>query len=184
MSRHFETAPGLCENPGAATDGFFLNHTMVRIKDPQRSLDFYTRALGMRLIRKLAFPEMRFTLYFLGFADEQQATQVPVDDPHARTTWTFSQHGMLELTHNWGTEDDSEVDYHNGNDEPQGYGHICVSVPDVYAASAHLVGQCVSFVKGPDDGKMKGLSFIRDPDGYWIEIVQADMMERQAKGSN
>src|SRR5699024_5233313 len=106
MSRHFETAPGLCENPDAATDGFFLNHAMVRIKDPERSLDFYTRALGMRLIRKLAFPEMRFTLYFLCFVDADQVSQVPTNEPHARTTWTFSQHGMLELTHNWGTEDD------------------------------------------------------------------------------
>src|SRR5699024_7953220 len=147
----------------------------------ERSLDFYTRALGMRLIRKLAFPEMRFTLYFLGFVDADQASQVPTDDPHARTTWTFSRHGMLELTHNWGTEDDPEVTYHNGKDEPQGYGHICVSVPDVYAASTYLEAQGVPFVKGPDDGKMKGLSFIRDPDGYWIEIVQADMIERQAR---
>src|SRR5699024_8583483 len=101
MSRHFEDAPGLCDNPAEATHGFFLNHTMVRIKEPERSLDFYTRALGMRLIRKLPFPEMRFTLYFLGFVDAKQAVQVPADDPHARTTWTFSQHGMLELTHNW-----------------------------------------------------------------------------------
>lgn len=183
MNRHFENAPGLCESPDEATRGFLLNHTMVRIKDPERSLDFYTRALGMRLIRKLDFPEMQFTLYFLGFVDEDRAASVPADDPHARTTWTFGREAMLELTHNWGSEDDPDLGYHNGNETPQGYGHIGVTVPDVYAASAHLERLGVPFVKGPDDGKMKGLSFVRDPDGYWIEIVQANMMERQAGGA-
>ncbi len=181
MSRHFETAPGLCEQPDAATRDFVFNQTMLRIKDPQRSLDFYTRVLGMRLIRKLDFPEMKFSLYFLGFIDDRTAETVPADDLE-RTTWVFRQQAMLELTHNWGTEDDPEFRYHNGNDQPQGYGHIGITVPDVYAACERFEALGVEFVKRPDDGKMKGLAFIKDPDGYWIEILQADMMERQSRG--
>lgn len=182
MKRHFEEAPGLCENPDAATRDFLLNQTMMRIKQSQRSLDFYTRVLGMRLIRKLDFPEMQFTLYFLGFVEGERAKTVPVDDHHARSTWTFAQEAMLELTHNWGTEDDPEFAYHNGNDDPRGFGHIGVTVPDVYAACERFEELGVPFVKKPDGGKMKGLAFIQDPDGYWIEILQADMLERKAKG--
>jgi len=86
---------------------------------------------------------------------------------------------MLELTHNWGTEDDADFSYHDGNAEPQGFGHIGITVPDVYAAAERFEKLGVDFIKRPDDGKMKGLAFIKDPDGYWIEILQADMMEKQ-----
>ncbi|RFA30511.1 lactoylglutathione lyase [Alkalilimnicola ehrlichii] len=181
MSRHFENAPGLCEEADPSTQDFVFNQTMLRIKDPQRSLDFYTRVLGMRLIRKLDFPEMEFSLYFLGMVDEKAAADVPSNDPQ-RTTWVFRQQAMLELTHNWGTEKDPDFAYHNGNDQPQGFGHIGFSVPDVYAACARFESLGVEFVKRPDDGKMKGLAFIKDPDGYWIEILQANMMESQGQG--
>lgn len=183
MPQHFEDASGLCSSPARETAEYFFNHTMLRVKDPQQSLDFYTRVLGMRLVRRLDFPELTFTLYFLGFVDENTAQTVPADDDDARTTWTFAhQGGLLELTHNWGSEDDPDVTYHNGNAEPQGYGHICVTVPDVYAACERFEKLDVAFVKKPDDGKLKGLAFIKDPDAYWIEIVQADMIERQHKG--
>ena len=66
--------------------------------------------------------------------------------------------------------------YHNGNSKPQGFGHIGFSVPNVYEASNRFEKLGVKFVKKPDDGKMKGLAFIEDPDGYWIEILQADMI--------
>lgn len=183
MQRHFEEAPGLCTAPDRETSEYFLNHTMLRVKDPQASLDFYTRVLGMRLLRRLDFSELTFTLYFLGFIDEPTAQTVPKDDPDARTSWTFGHKGgLLEFTHNWGSENDPDVDYHNGNDSPQGYGHICVTVPDVYGACERFEMLDVPFVKKPDTGKLKGIAFIQDPDGYWIEIVQADMMERQNKG--
>ena len=174
-TRHFEEAPGLCENPDAATGGFRLNHTMLRVKDPERSLDFYTRVLGMRLLRRLDFEAMSFTLYFLGFVDDAEAGEVPAD-AGARSEWLFRQKAILELTHNWGTEDDPDVAYHDGNAEPQGFGHIAITVPDVYAACERFDGLGVEFVKRPDAGKMKGIAFIRDPDGYWIEVVQADRM--------
>jgi len=178
MSRHFEQAPGLCESPDEATRGFGLNHTMIRIKDPERSLDFYTRVLGMRLLRRLDFDELNFTLYFLAFLDDQAAEDVPTERG-PRTTWTFAQRGVLELTHNWGTENDPAVRYHNGNDEPQGFGHIAITVPDVHAACQRFEELAVPFVKRPDSGNLQGIAFIQDPDGYWVEVVQADMMERQ-----
>ena len=97
-----------------------------------------------------------------------------------RTTWTFQKRAMLELTHNWGSESSNEVSYHNGNSEPRGFGHIGFSVPDVYKAAKRFEELNVKFVKRPDDGKMKGLAFIEDPDGYWIEILQANMIEKNS----
>lgn len=180
MRRHFEEAPGLYDDPVPETEGYVFNQTMMRIKDPEKSLDFYTRVLGMRLVRRLDFEEMKFTLYFLTYLDDRQAATVPADDAH-RTTFIFGREAMLELTHNWGTEDDPDFSYHNGNDEPQGFGHIGVAVPDVYQAAERLEKLGVEFVKRPDDGKMKGLAFIKDPDGYWIEILQPNMFEKQRK---
>lgn len=178
MSRHFEQADGLCEQPDAATHKYLFNQTMLRIKEPTRSLDFYTRVLGMRLVRKLDFPEMKFSLYFLAYLNDEEASQVPEDDVK-RLTYTFGREAMLELTHNWGTEDDADFAYHDGNAQPQGFGHIGITVPDVYAAAQRFEELGVTFVKRPDDGNMKGLAFIKDPDGYWIEILQANMLEKQ-----
>ena len=169
MSFSTESHPGVCEQPGDASLGFTLNHTMLRVKDPQRSLDFYTRLMGMRVLRKLDFAEMKFSLYFL--AHVPAANDIP-EDAGERTAWTFSQRGILELTHNWGTEADPAFSYHDGNAQPQGFGHICFSVPDLDAAVAWFDQHQVPYVKRPNQGKMKDVAFIKDPDGYWIEIVE------------
>ena len=182
MAQHFEQAPGLCDTPDDETRDYLFNQTMLRIKDPARSLDFYSRVLGMRLVRKLDFPAMQFSLYFLAYLSDEEAANVPADDAK-RLTYTFGREAMLELTHNWGTEEQTDFAYHNGNDQPQGFGHIGVAVPDVYAACERFEKLGVEFVKKPDDGKMKGLAFIKDPDGYWIEILQPDMLEKQRKDS-
>jgi lactoylglutathione lyase len=157
------------------TERYVFNQTMMRITDPAQSLHFYCNVLGMTLIRQLDFPEMRFSLFFLGYvrSDDESLPQ----DSTARTAYAFRQRAILELTHNWGTESDSNfAGYHNGNEDPRGFGHIGISVPDVHAACARLEAQGVSFVKRPEDGKMKGLAFVRDPDGYWIEILNADSL--------
>ncbi len=179
MSRHYERQSGLCENVDQDTQSFVFNQTMLRIKDPEVSLDFYNRVIGMKLYIKLDFPEMKFTLYFLGMPNDVDDNNVPEDD-NARTTWTFKQRAMLELTHNWGTEKDENFHYHNGNKDPQGFGHIGFSVPDVYKAAERFEKLGINFIKKPDDGKMKGLAFISDPDGYWIEILQANMIEKSS----
>ena len=169
MSFTTENHPGVCAQPSAASQGFVLNHSMLRVKDPAVSLDFYTRVFGMRVLRKLDFPEMKFSLYFLHRAS---ADQSPPEDLGERTAWTFAQRGILELTHNWGTEADPAFKYHDGNAQPQGFGHICFSVPDLDAAVAWFDENQITYVKRPEQGKMKDVAFIKDPDGYWIEIVE------------
>jgi len=159
-------AAACCHAPTDHTKPFFLQQTMLRIKEPRRSLEFYSKVLGMILLKKLDFADMSFSLYFMGYADPND---VPVD-PVQRQIWALSQPATVELTHNWGTENDAAQAYHNGNSEPRGFGHIGIAVPDVYAACARFEQLGVDFVKRPDDGKMKGLAFIKDPDGYWIEI--------------
>ena len=170
MSFTTESHPGVQQDIPAQSRGFTLNHTMLRVKDPERSLAFYTGVFGMRVLRRLDFEEMGFSLYFLArLADGEQ----PPEDAGERTVWTFSQRGILELTHNWGSEDDPEVSYHDGNSEPQGFGHICFSVPDLDATIRWLDDNQVSYVKRPEQGRMRDVAFIRDPDGYWIEIIEA-----------
>jgi len=164
-----EISPGVSETVSRATRGFVFNHSMLRVKDPQIALDFYTRVMGMRLLRKLDFPEMKFSLYFLHRATDDDTVPHDAGD---RTAYTFSQRGILELTHNWGTESDADFKYHDGNEKPQGFGHICFSVPDLDAAVAWFDENKVAYVKRPDQGKMKDVAFIKDPDGYWIEIVE------------
>lgn len=169
MSFTTEKQPGVTEHVSEATRGFVFNHSMLRVKDPTVALDFYSRVMGMRLLRKLDFPEMKFSLYFLHLPQEGET---PPEDAGERTAWTFGQRGVLELTHNWGTEIDPDFKYHDGNAQPQGFGHICFSVPDLDAAIKWLDENRVVYVKRPDQGKMKDVAFIKDPDGYWIEIVE------------
>ena len=171
-----EDLPGVCAQPSRASEGFTLNHCMLRVKDPAVSLDFYTRLFGMRLLRKLDFPEMKFSLYFLHRPHEGDAP--PPEDIGERTAWTFSQRGILELTHNWGTEAQADFKYHDGNAQPQGFGHICFSVPDLDAAIRWFDEHQVSYVKRPEQGKMRDVAFIRDPDGYWIEIIEPGRLKQ------
>jgi lactoylglutathione lyase len=171
---HTELHPGVAESTAPQTHGFTLNHSMLRVRDPQVALDFYTRVMGMRVLRKLDFPEMQFSLYFLYRPDD---VGMAPDDAGERTAWTFRQRGILELTHNWGTEAKPDFRYHDGNAQPQGFGHICFSVPDLDAAVAWFDENGVTFVKRPDQGKMRDVAFIKDPDGYWIEIVEAGRLK-------
>ena len=117
---------------------------------------------------------MEFDLYFLAKLTEEEAANLPADQDLA--IYTFRQRGILELTHNYGTENEEGSIYHDGNAEPQGFGHICFSVPDLNAAVAWFDENNVEFKKRPDEGKMKNVVFIKDVDGYWIEVVQADLM--------
>ena len=173
MSFNSENQPGVCQQPDPQTQGYVFNHTMLRVKDPAIALDFYTRVMGMRLLRKLDFPEMQFSLYFLAMLTADDA--VP-EDIGQRTQYTFGRQSVLELTHNWGSETQADFHYHDGNAEPQGFGHICFSVPDLAQACQRFEELGVSFVKKPDQGKMKDVAFIKDADGYWIEIVQANLL--------
>nr|GMD22676.1 lactoylglutathione lyase [Ipomoea batatas] len=93
-----------------------------------------------RLLKRLDFPEMKFTLYFLGYENTSSAPS----DPAERVAWTFGQKATLELTQG----------YHNGNTEPRGFGHIGVTVDDVYKACERFERLGVEFVKKPTDGNL------------------------------
>jgi len=161
-----EACKGLDE-ASTETKDFFFQQTMYRIKDPKESLKFYSGVLGMKLLKKFDFPSMKFSLYFMGYCDEE----IPADEKE-KSLWVFKQKATLELTHNWGTESDPDFGgYHNGNSEPRGFGHIGIVVPDVHKACDRFEKMGVKFIKKADDGNMKGLAFIQDPDGYWIEIL-------------
>ncbi len=157
-----------------ATNGFTFNHTMLRVKDPVKSLSFYTGVLGMTLLAIKKFPEMGFDLYFLAKLTDDERQNLPAGDDLA--IYAFRQRGILELTHNYGTETKDDFSYHDGNAEPQGFGHICFSVPDLKAAVSWFDANEVEFKKRPEDGSMKNIAFIKDVDGYWIEIVEAGLM--------
>jgi len=146
--------------------------TMLRIKDPKKSIPFYTDLMGMTIIDTLDFPQWNFKLWFL--------TTLPEGEKYTLTPGTQEAHDYmwsiegtaLELTYNYGTENDKEVKYHPGNQEKDGFGHIAFNTDDVYAACDKLEKAGVTFKKKPDDGRMKGLAFAYDPDGYWVEIVK------------
>lgn len=165
-----ELQAGVCATPDAETQNYLLNHSMLRIKDPERSLDFYTRVMGMRLLRRLDFEEGRFSLYFLAMT---KGETIP-EDVGDRQRYAFGRQSVLELTHNWGSENDDSA-YHNGNSDPRGFGHICFAVPDIRAACRRFEQLGVKFVKRLDEGKLKDVAFISDPDEYWIELVQPDL---------
>jgi lactoylglutathione lyase len=163
-----------------ATAGFTLNQTMLRIRDPEASVTFYRDVLGFTLLHKLDVAPAKFSLYFLALLRDGETLP---DDQAERLRLVFSRETTLELTHNWGTESDPAfAGYHNGNAEPRGFGHLGISVPDVAAACARFEQMGVPFVKRPDEGMMKGIAFIQDPDGYWIEILSPNGMAAMLGG--
>jgi lactoylglutathione lyase len=123
-----------------------LLHTMIRVGDLDRSIAFYTETLAMKLLRRKDFPGGKFTLAFLGYGDESENT-------------------ALELTHNWETSD-----YDLGN----GYGHIAIGVDDVYAACEQVKQSGGEVVReaGPMKHGTTVIAFVKDPDGYLIELLQ------------
>lgn len=161
------------DNVKKETQGYVFNHTMLRVRDPKESLKFYEEVLGMTNIRKLDFADWKFSLYFLAYVNDQN--EVP-EESSENAKYTFGRESVLELTHNWGTEEKPESPYHDGNGDPQGFGHICISVPDIKAACERFEKLGVTFKKKLNEGGMKNIAFIKDPDGYWIEIVQPDFM--------
>jgi len=150
----------------AETASFKFNHTMIRVKDPKVSLAFYQDILGMDLLSKKDFSD--FTLYFLAF--NHSGSELSAEEKEQSR---FSREGVLELTHNHGTESDPSFQgYASGNSEPgKGFGHIAITVEDVEKACERFETLGVQFKKRPSDGKMRHIAFILDPDGYWIEIV-------------
>eukprot|EP00607_Mallomonas_marina_P001948 CAMPEP_0182428278 /NCGR_PEP_ID=MMETSP1167-20130531/21880_1 /TAXON_ID=2988 /ORGANISM="Mallomonas Sp, Strain CCMP3275" /LENGTH=349 /DNA_ID=CAMNT_0024611061 /DNA_START=111 /DNA_END=1160 /DNA_ORIENTATION=+ len=158
-------------SPEQKLHNFSWQQTMLRIKDPKASVSFYEKNFGFRLIHKYDFPQWSFSLYFLTILPEGETTPEPGTKESETYLWTMPG-TCLELTHNYGTENDDNFKVNNGNVEPhRGFGHIAVMTPDVYAACTELEASGVRFQKKPDEGRMKGLAFALDPDGYWVEII-------------
>ena len=161
-----------------------FSQTMLRIKDPEKSLAFYKK-MGMKLLEERHFSD--FSLFFMGSSNV-------ADDAKVKDLFN----PVLELTHNHGTEKDDSFKHYTGNeDERKGFGHIGFLVDDVYEACDGIREMGYGFKKvsltqwcfeecsweqntshacfrmqEPDGGSMKGLAFAYDPDGYWVEIVK------------
>jgi len=129
-----------------ATHEMRLLHTMLRVGNLQRSIDFYTQVLGMQLLRTSENPEYKYSLAFVGYEGNPAQAEI-------------------ELTYNWGTES-----YEMGT----AYGHIALGVPDAYAACEKIkaVGGNVTREAGPVKGGTTVIAFVTDPDGYKIELIQ------------
>ncbi|WP_431688631.1 lactoylglutathione lyase [Hahella sp. NBU794] len=123
-----------------------LLHTMIRVGDLDRSIGFYTEVLGMRLLRRKDYPEGRFTLAFVGYGDESENT-------------------VIELTHNWDT-----AAYELGS----GFGHLAIEVEDAYQACDAIREKGGQVVReaGPMKHGTTVIAFVKDPDGYMIELIQ------------
>ncbi|MBS0445933.1 MAG: lactoylglutathione lyase [Proteobacteria bacterium] len=123
-----------------------LLHTMLRVGDLQRSIDFYTKVMGMQLLRTTERPEQKYSLAFVGYG-------------------TNPEHAELELTYNHGVD---------AYDLGSAYGHIAIAVPDAYAACERIRanGGAVTREAGPVKGGSTVIAFVTDPDGYKIELIE------------
>ena len=101
---------------------------MIRVKDPEKSIQFYQNVMGMGLKHKIENKDAKFNLYFLGYGPVASDSSTNGVNP------IVDREGLLELTWNYGTEKDPNFKYHDGNSEPQGFGHICISVDNLEAA--------------------------------------------------
>ncbi len=122
-------------------------HTMLRVGNLQRSIDFYTKVMGMQLLRTTDRPEQQYSLAFVGYGDEPE-------------------HCVVELTHNW----DQDKPYEIGT----GFGHLAIGVPDVYKLCEDVTraGGKVTRPAGPVKFGTTVIAFVEDPDGYKIELIE------------
>ncbi len=131
----------------AAQSSGQLLHTMIRVFDLEKSIDFYTRQLGMTLLRRKDYPSGEFTLAFVGYGDEDS-------------------NAVIELTYNWGQKEPYQLG--------TAFGHLAVGVPDIYGTCERLAKAGVKIPRPPGPMKHGGsvIAFIEDPDGYKIELIE------------
>jgi len=149
-----------------------LSQVMMRVKDGEKTVEFYRDIMGMSLVREMVIPN-DFTNYFLMCLSDEEKSSTPKDELEKLPKRKWQP--VLELTHNHGTEKDEKFQVHTGNSDPQGFGHIGFIVDDLEAMCKELEEAGVAFAKKPDEGKMKGLAFALDPNGYRIELIQRSM---------
>ncbi|MGE0716166.1 MAG: lactoylglutathione lyase [Alphaproteobacteria bacterium] len=141
---HTSTSAVAAGEPATASR---LLHTMIRVYDLDKSLAFYTEQLGMKLLRKKDYPTGEFTLAFVGYGDESEAS-------------------VIELTHNWGRKEPYTIG--------DGFGHLAVGMPDIYGACERMAAAGVKIPRPPGPMKHGGsvIAFVEDPDGYKIELIE------------
>lgn len=145
---------------------------MIRVKDAERSLGFYRDVLGMEVRRVVENAGSGFNLYFLGYGPPAPDRAADGVSPVA------GREGLLELTWNYGTEKDPDFRYHDGNTDPKGYGHICISVDDLDAACDRLDEKKVSWQKKLQDGKLKDVAFIL---GRWSAVEMSESANERCR---
>ena len=133
--------------PGPDTSHFRLLHTMIRVFDLERSIDFYCRLMGMKLLRKREVEAGRYTIAFVGYGDD-------------------ATHTVVELTYNW----DQKEPYTIGS----GFGHLAIGVSDIYGTCKLLAQEGVKIPRAPGPLKFGtvNIAFVEDPDGYKIELIE------------
>eukprot|EP00002_Diphylleia_rotans_P007071 TRINITY_DN1653_c0_g1_i2.p2 TRINITY_DN1653_c0_g1~~TRINITY_DN1653_c0_g1_i2.p2 ORF type:complete len:165 (-),score=32.70 TRINITY_DN1653_c0_g1_i2:128-622(-) len=162
---------------GPAITNPVFAQVMVRVKDPKKSVDFYQRLCGMKFLAKLDFPEKTFSLYFLAYTDDEPPAEDATQAEKARWLWA-RRYMTLELTHNYGTENQEGFSYHNGNSEPRGFGHIGITSADIYGACKRFEAEGCKIVRQPGPfAEHSEIAFVADPDGYWIELIQQPKSE-------
>ncbi len=131
-----------------STTGWRLAHTMIRVRDTERSINFYCGVLGMQVLRRTDYPDGRFTNTFIGYGPE-------------------AAFPTIELTENW----DQGEDYDKGN----GWGHLCIETPDVYKACEELAAAGIKITRpaGPMKHGTRVIAFCEDPDGYKVELNES-----------
>jgi len=129
------------------TETFSFLHTMLRVKNLDASVQFYTGALGMKELRRHEVPDGKYTLAFIGYGDERD-------------------HTVLELTYNWGQDE--------GYEQGTAFGHLALGVPDIYGTCDRLRAGGVKIAREPGPVKFGTtvIAFIEDPDGYKIELIE------------
>lgn len=140
-------ASDAARDSAADASGYRMLHTMIRVRDLDRSLDFYTRLMGMQVLRKRDVPGGRYSLAFVGYGDERS-------------------NAVIELTYNWDQKDAYELG--------SGFGHLAIGVPDAYAVCERLAaaGAKIPRPAGPVQHGTTVIAFVEDPDGYKIELIQ------------
>lgn len=130
-----------------STTQYRMLHTMLRVLDLDKSIDFYVNKMGMKLLRKQDYPTGEFTLAFVGYGDEKDQA-------------------VIELTHNWGQKEAYTIG--------SGYGHIAIGVPDIYGLCDRLGQGGVKIPRPPGPMKHGGsvIAFVEDPDGYKVELIE------------
>jgi len=128
-----------------------LLHTMIRVGNLEKSINFYTEILGMKLLRQKDYPDGKFSLAFVGYGNEQD-------------------NSVIELTYNWDTD---------SYDLGSGFGHLAIEVDDVYAAAEKIRDQGGKIIRepGPMNAGTTIIAFVEDPDGYQIELLAPKQLE-------